>query len=60
MERHGIIVSPTGNLGATFNPAAASLGGNRYILLVRSVPRGYTKIGNINEFDHNYTSHLSL
>jgi predicted GH43/DUF377 family glycosyl hydrolase len=60
MRRHGVIVSPTGSLGATFNPAAVKLDDGRYVLLVRSVPKGYTKIGTVNQFDDNYTSHLSL
>ena len=60
MKRHGKIVEPTGNLGATFNPAAVKHDDGRFILLVRSVPKGYQKLGNINEFDDNYTSHISL
>lgn len=60
MNRHGIVVSPSENIGATFNPAAVKLDDGRYIMLVRTVPMGYAKIGNINEFDDNYTSHLSL
>ena len=60
MKRHGIIVSPTGDLGATFNPAAAKLDDGRYVLLVRSVPAGYEKIGPVNSFTGNYTSHISL
>lgn len=60
MKRHGIIVRPEGGLGATFNPAAIRAEEGRYILLVRSVPAGYRKIGKVNEFDDNYTSHLSL
>lgn len=60
MERHGVIVSPSGTLGATFNPAAVKLDDDRYVLLVRSVPQGYTKIGTVNQFDDAYTSHLSL
>lgn len=60
MKRHGVIVSPSGTLGATFNPAAVHLDDGRYVLLVRSVPQGYTKIGTVNQFDDAYTSHLSL
>jgi len=60
MKRHGIIVKPTADLGATFNPAAARDQDGRFILLVRSVPKGYKKIGAINHFDDAYTSHLSL
>lgn len=60
MKRHGIIVSPAGDLGATFNPAAAKLDDGRYVLLVRSVPAGYEKIGPVNSFTGNYTSHISL
>jgi beta-1,2-mannobiose phosphorylase / 1,2-beta-oligomannan phosphorylase len=60
MKRHGVIVSPSGSLGATFNPAAVRLDDGRYLLLVRSVPKGYQKIGDVNQFDDNYTSHLSL
>lgn len=55
-----MIVSPSGTLGATFNPAAVRLDDGRYLLLVRSVPKGYAKIGDVNQFDDNYTSHLSL
>lgn len=60
MKRHGIVARPTGNLGATFNPAATKLADKHFIMLVRSVPKGYHKIGKINEFDDKYTSHLSL
>ncbi len=60
MKRHGIIVRPTGKLGATFNPGAARHQDGRFILLVRSVPKGYKKLGAVNEFDDAYTSHLSL
>lgn len=60
MKRHGIIVQPTGNLGATFNPGAMRHEDGRFIMLVRSIPKGYQKLGNVNQFDDNYTSHLSL
>lgn len=61
MRRHGPIVSPRGKLGATFNPAAIKRDEDgKFVLMVRSVPKGYTKIGNINEFDDAYTSQLSL
>lgn len=60
MKRHGIIVKPTGDLGATFNPAAVRPEDGKFILLVRSVPKGYKKIGTVNQFDDAYTSHLSL
>lgn len=60
MQRHGIVVKPEGNLGATFNPGAARHEDGRFVMMVRSVPKGYQKIGNINQFDDNYTSHLSL
>lgn len=60
MKRHGIIVRPEGELGAVFNPAAAKLDDGRYILLSRSVPKGYQKLGPVNQFSGNYTSHLSL
>ena len=60
MKRHGVIVSPSGTLGATFNPAAVKLEDDRILLLVRSVPQGYVKIGAVNQFDDNYNSHLSL
>jgi predicted GH43/DUF377 family glycosyl hydrolase len=61
MKRHGVIVRPTGELGATFNPAAIRHEEDkRYLLLVRSVPKGYTKLGKVNEFDDAYTSQLSL
>jgi len=60
MKRHGVIVRPTGTLGATFNPAAAHLDDGRYLLLVRSVPKGYKKIGPVNGFDDAYTAQLSL
>ena len=59
MKRHGIIVRPSSGLGAAFNPGAAHIDG-RFYLLARSVPKGYQKIGNVNEFDDNYNSHLSL
>lgn len=59
MKRHGIIIRPSENLGAAFNPAITKHGQN-YILLARSVPKGYSKIGNVNEFDDNYNSQLSL
>lgn len=61
MRRHGPIVRPGGKLGATFNPAAIKREKDgKFVLMVRSVPKGYTKIGNINEFDDAYTSQLSL
>ena len=60
MKRHGIIVKPAGSLSATFNPAAVRHEDGRYILLVRSVPKGYKKIGPVNEFDDAYKSQLSL
>lgn len=60
MKRHGIIVRPEGELGAVFNPAAAKLDDGTYVLLARSVPKGYAKIGDVNQFDGKYTSHLSL
>lgn len=60
MKRHGIIVRPEAELGAVFNPAAAKLDDGRYVLLARSVPLGYSKIGDVNQFDGKYTSHLSL
>ena len=60
MKRHGIIVKPTGTLGATFNPAAVRHEDGQYLLLVRSVPKGYKKIGPVNGFDDAYTSQLSL
>lgn len=61
MRRHGPIVTPRGKLGATFNPAAIKRDEDgKFVLLVRSVPRGYQKIGDINEFDDNYKSQLSL
>jgi predicted GH43/DUF377 family glycosyl hydrolase len=60
MERHGIIVNPAAGLGATFNPAAAKTGDKSYVLLVRSIPEGYLKIGAVNEFDDKYNSRLSL
>lgn len=60
MQRHGIVVQPEGNLGATFNPGAARHEDGRFVMMVRSVPKGYQKIGNINQFDDNYTSHISL
>lgn len=59
MKRNGIIVQPSGNLGAAFNPAMAKHGGV-YNLLVRAVPSGYEKIGNVNQFDNNYKSRLRL
>ncbi|MDE1151701.1 MAG: hypothetical protein PW788_04110 [Micavibrio sp.] len=59
MQRHGIIVQPEGGLGATFNPAAIKLDDGRHVLLVRSVPKGYEKLGPVNQFDDNYTSHIS-
>lgn len=55
MKRHGVIVEPTGNLGATFNPAAVKIEEGHYVMLVRFVPKGYRKTD-----DDNYTSHLSL
>ena len=60
MKRHGVIVRPTGELGATFNPAAIHHENGKYFLLVRSVPKGYTKLGTVNQFDDAYTSQLSL
>ncbi|MBI1215309.1 MAG: hypothetical protein GC185_05750 [Alphaproteobacteria bacterium] len=60
MKRHGVVIRPEGNLGATFNPGAARDAGGKFVMLVRSVPKGYQKIGDINQFDDNYTSHLSL
>lgn len=61
MERHGIIVRPVADLAATFNPGAVKTDDERYALLVRSVPEGYTKNAATNEFnDDNYTSQLSL
>lgn len=60
MKRHGVIVSPAGELGATFNPAVARTPPDGYIMLVRSIPKGYHKLGSVNEFDDRYTSHLSL
>src|ERR1700733_2850780 len=60
MKRHGVIVTPGAGLGATFNPAAARSDDGRYIMLVRSVPEGYRKIGAVNEFDDKYNSRLSL
>jgi predicted GH43/DUF377 family glycosyl hydrolase len=60
MKRHGIIVRPTGQLGATFNPAAVRYKDGEYVLLVRSVPKGYKKIGPVNGFDDAYTAQLSL
>jgi len=60
MKRHGIVVRPEGDLGATFNPGAAKHADGHFVMLVRSVPKGYQKIGTVNQFDDNYTSHLSL
>jgi predicted GH43/DUF377 family glycosyl hydrolase len=60
MKRHGIVASPSGDLGATFNPAAIEVENGRYIMLVRSIPKGYSKTGPNNQFDDNYSSHLSL
>jgi predicted GH43/DUF377 family glycosyl hydrolase len=60
MERHGVVVRPEGNLGATFNPGAARDDSGKFVMLVRSVPKGYRKIGDVNQFDDNYTSHISL
>lgn len=60
MKRHGIVVKPEGDLGATFNPAAVEDQPGHFLMLVRSVPKGYEKIGAVNAFDDNYTSHLSL
>ena len=60
MRRHGVVVRPEGSLGATFNPGAARDAKGRFVMLVRSVPKGYEKIGDVNQFDDNYTSHLSL
>lgn len=59
MKRHGIIAAPAGDIGAVFNPAAARLDDGRFVLLARSVPKGYAKTGPVNQFDDNYTSHLS-
>jgi predicted GH43/DUF377 family glycosyl hydrolase len=60
MNRHGIIVTPTEKMGATFNPAATCHHDGRFLLLVRSVPKGYKKIGAVNQFDDAYSSQLSL
>jgi len=60
MKRHGVIVTPDSTLGAAFNPGAAATDDGRYHMLVRAVPRGYAKTGAVNQFDDNYTSHLSL
>jgi predicted GH43/DUF377 family glycosyl hydrolase len=59
MQRQGIIVQPYDHIGATFNPGIIKHE-NNYFLLVRAVPEGYHKIGPVNSFDDNYTSHLSL
>jgi predicted GH43/DUF377 family glycosyl hydrolase len=59
MQRQGIIVKPYEHIGATFNPGITKHDG-RYYMLVRAVPEGYQKLGPVNEFDDNYTSHLSL
>ena len=45
MQRHGIVVQPEGNLGATFNPGAARHEDGRFVMMVRSVPKGSQKIG---------------
>jgi beta-1,2-mannobiose phosphorylase / 1,2-beta-oligomannan phosphorylase len=60
MKRHGVIVTPDSGLGAAFNPGAAMSDDGHFYMLVRDVPKGYTKIGAVNQFDDNYTSHLSL
>src|SRR6218665_3232700 len=60
MKRHGIVVSPEGDLGATFNPGAAKHADGRFVIMVRSVPKGYQKLGTVNQFDDNYTWHLSV
>jgi len=60
LKRHGIIVLPTNDLGATFNPSVIKLDKKNYVMLVRSVPKGYKKIGPVNGFNSDYTSHLSL
>lgn len=60
MKRHGIVVKPEGDLGATFNPGVIRHEDGRFVMLVRSVPKGYSKIGSVNQFDDKYTSHLSL
>ena len=59
MKRHGIIIRPSAGLGAVFNPGAAKID-DMFYLLARSVPKGYQKLGLVNEFDDNYNSHLSL
>ena len=59
MKRHGVIVAPYDSIAATFNPTIIRHGDD-YRLLVRAVPAGYEKIGDVNEFDDRYTSHLSL
>lgn len=60
MQRHGIIVRPDAGLGAAFNPAAVKTGAGRYAMLVRAVPAGYVKSGDVTDNDDSYTSHLSL
>src|ERR1700761_1126470 len=60
MQRHGVIVTPDSSLGAAFNPGATMGADGRFFMLVRDVPKGYTKIGDVNQFDDNYKSHLSL
>lgn len=59
MQRHGVLVEPYDHIGATFNPTIIKHG-DYFYLLVRAVPEGYEKIGPVNSFDDNYTSHLSL
>jgi predicted GH43/DUF377 family glycosyl hydrolase len=60
MKRHGVIVKPYKNLGATFNPAVIAVNSSDFILMPRSVPKGYKKIGKVNEFDSSYQSLISL
>lgn len=59
MQRHGILVEPYSNIAATFNPTIIKHG-KTFHMLVRAIPEGYQKIGPVNSFDDNYTSHLSL
>lgn len=60
MKRHGVIVRPSDDLGAAFNPGAAKIDDKHFVLMPRCVPKGYEKIGAVNSFDDSYTSHLSL
>ncbi len=60
MKRHGIVAQPHEELGAVFNPAIIRHDDGRFIMLARSVPRGYEKLDDINQFDNNYRSQLSL